>query len=154
MQHRGDIRPPRAPLGPRASGPGDRTRRDKEDRAGGPVRPDPPYPVASRPPGRRPGVQGGPGGPEAPPVLLNKFPQPYLKNHLSQPTRLGNNSAPFQRSSMKLGAIERSRRSGPGNRNPRPPPRPNWGVKQRLEYALGLFGVRVFEYAFGPLRRP
>ena len=73
-QHRGGLRPPRTPLDPGGAGPGDGTRRDKEDRAGGragPARPEgrsgPILIVPSRPPGRRPGVQRGPGGPVGPP---------------------------------------------------------------------------------------
>ena len=42
--------------------------RDGIRRIGPAPRPDPPFPVASRPLGRRPGVHGCPGGPEAPPV--------------------------------------------------------------------------------------
>ena len=52
--------------------------RDGIRRIGPAPRPDPPFPVASRPLGRRPGVHGCPGGPGPPgdPVLRNIFPPP------------------------------------------------------------------------------
>ena len=63
----GAYRPPRTPLdpGPPARGAG----RRQNTAPGGILDP-------AALPGRRPGVQEGPGGPEAPPVWLNIFLQP------------------------------------------------------------------------------
>ena len=75
MHHRGGLPAPPDPPGPRASGPGDGTGRDNEDRAGPAPRPGRAGPPARSSLSRRvpssgpeARVQGGPGGPEAPPV--------------------------------------------------------------------------------------
>ena len=89
MHHRGGLPAPPDPPGPRASGPGDETGRDNEDRAGGPGRagpagrggqsgpiliiPSSPVPWAG---GLGSRGSGGAGSPP-PPVVHNFGRQPY-----------------------------------------------------------------------------